>query len=332
MVRLRAHKVVKLINPSGSGYPSRLTVYNNRLYFSATDGVNGFELWSTDGTTLGTTMVKDINAGAADGSPDYLCVHNNFLYFMAKSASNGTELYVTDGTSLNTQLVKDIEAGASSSSPQNLVSYNGKLYFSAFKSTLGYELWTTDGTTLGTQLVKDINTGAANSLPQSFTVYNGLLYYVANDGSNGYQIRSYNSLTNAESIVVPPIFANNACADAGNYSAPVVALGSMFYPAAYQVHNVELYKLTTTPTAVNEVSAALNFSVYPNPVTQNLHIGMAETVDNASLQIYNLQGEVVHQSSLTYEADISLAHLASGMYLVKVTTANLFAYQKIVKE
>ncbi len=38
-------------------------------YFVATDAVNGRELWKTDGTEAGTTIVKDINAGTASSSP-----------------------------------------------------------------------------------------------------------------------------------------------------------------------------------------------------------------------------------------------------------------------
>src|SRR5258706_11284023 len=42
-----------------SSSPSGFTVFNNALYFSADDGVNGRELWKTDGTD--TMQVKDIN-------------------------------------------------------------------------------------------------------------------------------------------------------------------------------------------------------------------------------------------------------------------------------
>ena len=35
------------------------------LYFRATDGAHGFELWKSDGTPDGTQMVKDINQSAS---------------------------------------------------------------------------------------------------------------------------------------------------------------------------------------------------------------------------------------------------------------------------
>ena len=31
------------------------------LYFQANDGMNGIELWRSDGTSAGTNLVKDIN-------------------------------------------------------------------------------------------------------------------------------------------------------------------------------------------------------------------------------------------------------------------------------
>ena len=36
---------------------------NGTLFFTADDGVNGQELWKSDGTAAGTTLVKDIYPG-----------------------------------------------------------------------------------------------------------------------------------------------------------------------------------------------------------------------------------------------------------------------------
>jgi ELWxxDGT repeat protein len=40
-----------------------------RLVFGANDGSTGRELWVTDGTTAGTTLLKDINPGPGSSSP-----------------------------------------------------------------------------------------------------------------------------------------------------------------------------------------------------------------------------------------------------------------------
>ena len=41
--------------------PNYFTDSNGTLFFIANDNTNGKELWKSDGTEAGTTMVKDIN-------------------------------------------------------------------------------------------------------------------------------------------------------------------------------------------------------------------------------------------------------------------------------
>src|SRR5262245_59393040 len=43
-----------------SANPSQLVAIGPTAYFTADDGVNGLELWKTDGTSAGTMLVKDI--------------------------------------------------------------------------------------------------------------------------------------------------------------------------------------------------------------------------------------------------------------------------------
>src|SRR5262245_36433369 len=59
--------LVKDIRPGSSSYgyaygsdPKNLTAAGGRLFFAANDGVNGTELWKSDGTAAGTVLVKDI--------------------------------------------------------------------------------------------------------------------------------------------------------------------------------------------------------------------------------------------------------------------------------
>ena len=79
-----ASAMVKDINPSGSGNPSRLTLFSDKLFFfRADDGTHGQELWSSDGTASGTVLVKDINPSGS-GNPSGLTVFNGKLCFRSR--------------------------------------------------------------------------------------------------------------------------------------------------------------------------------------------------------------------------------------------------------
>jgi ELWxxDGT repeat protein len=202
-------KLVKDIKPGNpapydgtinSSSPYGLTEFNDKLYFSADDGVNGRELWISDGTENGTQLLKDINPGSYDGyypygsSPDNLTEFKDKLYFSAGDGVNGGELWVTDGTSAGTKLLKDISPGGNygyypdSSSPAYLTKAGNKLFFAADNKVNGQELWVTDGTESGTRLVKDINPGSfasdfgKGSNLKSFTELNNKLYFAADNG------------------------------------------------------------------------------------------------------------------------------------------------------
>ncbi len=132
-VQAQATLVQDIWSGSGHSYPSDLAVYNGNLYFRATDGTNGTELWQYDGSNA--SLVQDINTSGSS-APQYLTVYDGKLYF--SNGTNGTELWQYDGSSAS--LVQDINT-SSSSSPAELIVYDGKLYFMANDGTNGNELW-----------------------------------------------------------------------------------------------------------------------------------------------------------------------------------------------
>ena len=186
------------INTGGSSAPENLTAIggsDNALYFTANDGVNGVELWRSDGTEAGTVLVKDINPGGSSAPENLTSVGGFFdktLYFTANDGVSGVELWKSDGTAAGTVLVKDIAPGAASSTPAELASVGGVLLFAADDGTNGVEPWTSDGTGAGTTLIKDVAPGEASSDPALFTSGGNAaaIVFVATEATAGREWRS----------------------------------------------------------------------------------------------------------------------------------------------
>ncbi|HYD23042.1 MAG TPA: ELWxxDGT repeat protein, partial [Flavipsychrobacter sp.] len=166
-----------------------LYAYGGNIYFATSDGVTGRELWISDGTTAGTSLLKDINTSSAASGPDRFVAFANKVYFSAyDGVSDG--LYCTDGTTAGTTLVATVNIGGCiSGTVQNIYGiYNGILYFQGSDVSTGCELWVSDGTSSGTMMLKDINAGSGSSVPFGFLEYNGQLYFRASDGAAGYEM------------------------------------------------------------------------------------------------------------------------------------------------
>ncbi|MBK8659315.1 MAG: hypothetical protein IPN22_10730 [Bacteroidetes bacterium] len=54
----RGHTNGKNIHHDWHSEPTKLILFNNQIYTTADDGTNGRELWVTDGSSIGTQMVK----------------------------------------------------------------------------------------------------------------------------------------------------------------------------------------------------------------------------------------------------------------------------------
>ena len=166
---------VDIAKGADSSSPSKFAAMGNHLYFSANDGINGMELWKTDGTVSGTMMVKDLNPGATGSNPTGLTVFNNVLYFAATDA-NGTELWKSDGTANGTVLFKDFVPGSGSGSPINIWVDGNQLRFKAAQ-----ESWSSDGTPAGTVV-------QAPSFSDNGYVQLGNWYYYSSSDNNGTEL------------------------------------------------------------------------------------------------------------------------------------------------
>lgn len=201
--------IVKDINPGINGafqinISANLTNINGVLYFSANDGINGYELWKSDGTSSGTVLVKNIASSSSDSSPSSFTLLNSDIIFVCNDIINGRELWKTDGTETGTILLKDINPGSSNSLPRYLINFNNKVYFQAFDTVGGTELWMTDGTSLNTVLHNDLfpgNTDGLNNLT-NMLVFNNELYFRGRNIDSGFELFKTNGNLGNTSLVI----------------------------------------------------------------------------------------------------------------------------------
>lgn len=191
--------LLKNIRGTGSSNVSNLfySTTQNLVYFTARSDESGTEPWVTDGTPVGTRLLKDINQTGADPSLSNSSVsditeYNGKVFFGANDGT-GSELWESDGTTAGTKLFKDINPGAAGSNPGIFTHHNGLLYFLANDAVAGRELFVTDGTVGNTKMVADFNPGSSGSTISDITSINGELYLMANvDSSVGKELYKVN--------------------------------------------------------------------------------------------------------------------------------------------
>jgi ELWxxDGT repeat protein len=184
--------LVRDVNPgAASAVPSSLTAFDDRLLFTANDGVHGRELWATDGTAAGTAMVKDIQAGAGGSSPFELTPADGVFYFSANDGVHGLELWRSDGTAAGTRLVEDVAPGAASSrsgvtADPRILDAGKSVLFSATDGDSGVELWQQGKN--GAAALVEIAPGAASSNPEMLTGVGKVVFFLADDGTTGREL------------------------------------------------------------------------------------------------------------------------------------------------
>ncbi|MCF8247796.1 MAG: hypothetical protein K9J37_03950 [Saprospiraceae bacterium] len=225
------------LGASASINPQNITEVNGVVFFTANDGINGRELWKSNGTSAGTVLVKDVYPGAESSNPSNLTNVNGVLFFSAYTITNGYELWKSDGTTSGTVLI-DINPGSQSSSPINFSSVGGMLFFSAPAVGTENELWKSDGTSAGTVMVKDINPGVGGAYPSNLTNVNGMLFFSADNGTNGSELWKSDG-TSAGTVMVKDIYPGSGHSNINNLTN---VNGMLFFSADNGTNGSELWK------------------------------------------------------------------------------------------
>ncbi len=169
----------------------------DQAYFTLETPELGRELWISDSTEAGTTLVKDFFVGPEDSAARVLATIGENAFVLANSAE-GTGLWATTGTPSGTRLVKQLASAPVHTGDVIFAQHDGKLFFAVPASLRPsgpessverytyeptFDLWVTDGTEAGTTQLGNV----VKSYFTDFTPFNGRLFFNGN-GPDGQEL------------------------------------------------------------------------------------------------------------------------------------------------
>jgi len=321
---------------SSSG-PNNLFEFNNRLYFTANDSIHGEELWVSDGTELGTNMLKDIHVGSVDSKPYQFTLLNNKLCFLANDGISGTELWTYDPASGMTSLIKDLTFSGNSLIEEFVLSRN-KLYF----INNGAELWESDGTSSGTNIIKSGLLYASNlhSFAGKLFFNNNSSLWVSDGTTSGTNelksnINPRKFISLDSKLVIYETNKFHLCDSQLLLSSIKNPTGVNIYGDVFKKNNsiffeggdnsgYHLYRIGDSIPPCNVFtnvqraeSNNTNITIYPNPNHSNfIHVSMPQI---SNYILFDTYGKQLCSGDLTEGINsIEITGYSNGIYFVKI--------------
>lgn len=266
--------------------PWLLGVCDGWLYFAAEDGRHGRELWRTDGTAAGTTLVDDLCPGRCDGlgrwaypeftGTDSLCL------FGAEDGSAGVEPWTLDDRT--PQRVLDLNPGPGGSDVREAARLpDGRLMLEVlprpeywFPGGSHGDLWITDGTASGTTWV-DVPSPTECNAP----------YRQLTPASGGVAIRAHENVcwSDGTGAAISPIWTSSGT-EPYEAPGPLIALGdALYFDGTDSAHGRELWRSDGTPASTELVRdfcpGTCHGHPWANVVGDRLYIGAIGDEANA---------------------------------------------------
>jgi len=222
-----------------------LKATNDYLFFTKEIYKTGRELWKSDGTQTGTSIVSDLLPGYLGSlySINFESL-NNQMFFAGSNHDSGDELWKTDGVE-NPVLVKDINTRSTGNSNAYIQTVYDNKFFIEANNIDGIQPWISDGTEQGTFMLKNIIPDSSGNvhIQQAVEFKNDLYfqhYAYAGSGANRTQ-RLYK--TNGTSA------GTELAAETGNSNktgTPAANDQYILYPYFTSAYGTELWRTDLT--------------------------------------------------------------------------------------
>jgi ELWxxDGT repeat protein len=180
-----------LLTFPGSSSPYALTSFGSVLLFGANDGVNGKSLWKTDGTAVGTSLVRNVAPFSSNANGPFTIAGGKAFF----GATDGTRdrLWQTDGTTAGTTSIPDVDPAYVTRDIGNVLAVGNDVFFSADRRFVdptkpaGRALFRSDGTVAGTSLV-ELSPGVSGAQQFPILATADRLYFGADDLVRGLEL------------------------------------------------------------------------------------------------------------------------------------------------
>lgn len=263
--------------------PQNFTVFKDELYFTATDGIHGYEIFKTDGDTV--MLLKDIYVGSGGSQTTLsenrwvMLEHNGYLYFHARDSAgfDNWNLWRTDGTEIGTTKVLDNNLSEIQGIHTHFKYIDGKFYYTK-KSGFNTVVYQYDPDA-------DINTelGIVSGDIQYLTAFDNKIFFSKNteifytDGTYNNAVASYINVIN-----IGPV---GGAAEFKPLGANLIFVASSASKGLY-----DLYKLYYEPT-LNEYHISLLYDFNENG-TNSLDPFRNQVNHNGKDIFYELNGKL----------------------------------------
>ena len=271
------------IVPGAGSNPSELTAAGSRLLFTADNPVDGTgrELYRTDGTAAGTTIVTDLRPGteptglALSSSPTELTAIGSDVVFAAAGPGGDVELYVSDGTAASTSRLVDLNPITGDADPEQFVTVGGQTYFVATDGVNGQAIYRM--TTAGPVLELDVSASSLDEIDGLAAYGNDLLFV-----HNTLGVYRHNPGTDVTVQITPQI--PTAFNTAGDVFA--VTGSRIYFVGSSPAEGIEVW--TSTGGTATQAAAVRpgNLGSDPSELTiygNNLYFAATTTADGREL-------------------------------------------------
>jgi ELWxxDGT repeat protein len=171
-----------LVAGTGGAFPRAMTPFGSSVLLSGVVGNTSQEPLITDGTTAGTTLLRDIVRAFDDSSPRDFTEVGARVYFAAGSPGRGDEPWWTDGTRTGTTIIADVQPGSFGSRPASPAALGPtQVVYAADLFAGGWQLFVSDA---ATNLTSQLTNAVPEPLPRGMTSLGALALFAA-DSANG---------------------------------------------------------------------------------------------------------------------------------------------------